>query len=1601
MACLLTCPNQTFRKGCVLLTIWCSMWAARGPTDRAFAQECRLAAEAAGTSDKQKHPDPDLTDSAYPPRMQGARVETYKTIGDAELRLYLFMPDGHAPGAKRPAIVFFFGGGWRSGNPRQFEQQCRYLAARGMVAVAADYRVTTRHRSRGIDSVRDAKSAVRWLRANADRLGIDPQRIAAGGGSAGGHLAATTGVAPGLDEATEDPDISSVPNTLVLFNPFLVALKVEGSGLDYPRDITHSAGIEPIKISPYHHVRAGLPPTIIFHGKADKTVPFQTAEMYTEKAGEMGNRCELVAYDDADHGFFNYGKGDGQEFVDTVHRMDGFLTSLGWLTGEPIPLDPQDFSREAARRRFGSVRLRVNIAPGTQPPTGWGVTTGIPFQEGGLTTAELDSLRVVAADGRASPAQFEVRGQYPESKDIRWLGVFFQLDLAAKGYRLVRPRQVGPAPAEPVIIEESKTALVITTGDLKVEQPKAGPMLAKVWLKGQLVLDQSGEGNWLVDLEGRRHTEKVEEVSIARRGPVLSTLRVKGRYVDPAGKPTCKFTVDLHFWAGQPQIELTHKQDELQIKDLAVSFGLADRAVKASVDASAAPDQRPYQAAITGDGMLAVLQDSLYHHGGGADHFGIFEGTPSHPREVRNGTRAGGWIGATGTRATVSLALRDLWQQFPKELRAEPGRLTAFFWSTRGAAPAMDLRVANLEKIAGPTFWSALHKGYVANQLSDRFKALHDPTGMGRTHDLLLRFDTAEVPDEEVAARGETFDHQPLVYPDPEWTWASKVCGNLSPRDHREFPELEEIIDRSWDLGLGVLETWGDYGFLWYGDGPHQGYEIDRTDQRLKATDRRYASTYGVGKAAWEGFLRSGDRRLFDYALAHSRWFNDLTFTYEDSNCRLRGMHGGNPLMPWRGWAIDGNDAIVKDTPAKGLSNLAVEFWFYIEYALYHYYLTGDPRSLEVACEHADAYKTYIELVPGWLDAWQQDVNEQWSRGFSHKMHALTVLYEQFHDPWLKDMAREVALRVIDLDRPSGIYHTKSDADPSRIAEHPRFIFYKAPWMGTWMKYAEGDDLKKGRESFLRMADFQVRAERFHAGMGKIMSEAYEMTGDPIYLGKAMAFVREHRGAWDDRWPLKNVTNLMGIGESVLGKVVPNTVALIGTLRAHPDVKIPQTVPLLKKDAGFPAAEFVFQKAAGESLEFDLASYHGVLEAPGGKPFLEEWQQERIEYRVAEWDTPLVFQRIKIPRDAVEGVYRVKLAYECRGWVISTIAKKYGVVAPGGLQLPVHAAQPMYFSVLATGSVSATTARTLTLYGNDLSFTQVHDEAGKPVVLNRRSRTQATLTVPPGRDGELWSLVDASGATVLVDGIVPVFAPGSADHFFVPEAVPQFVPPKVSDADSDTTFTEGLSGRGLLVNGEDVLSLDLPSVDEGTVEFWFQPTWTSGGLTPPGTTRPLLIFRKSQQEETSALVFRQDGPLTRVFLHKEYPPSFRNQMGANNSARWARGTWNHLAFVWDKDKTWAVYVNGVGAGSRVRRRVGSEPFQVNSEVRLFVGSDPDSKTCLNAVIDRLLISSTARYDGQTFEPPRDHKADEDTLGFFEFEGTTDGTGSVKLRFENR
>ena len=251
---------------------------------------------------------------------QDTKPFVYKKTKQADLELVVHYPPDWKETDKRPGIVFFFGGGWTNGKIGQFEPQATHLASRGIVAVRADYRVKSRHGVTPKECVEDAKSAVRWMRQNAAKLGIDPERIVASGGSAGGHIAACTAFTPGLDAEDEDAKISSKPNALVLFNPVL-----RFAGL--PQLMDRIGGDEALgkAISPTLHLSKDSPPTLILFGTADRLAVM--GDEFMAKSKELGHRAELFTAEGQSHGFFN--RPPWQE--KTTQRMDEFLVSIGYL----------------------------------------------------------------------------------------------------------------------------------------------------------------------------------------------------------------------------------------------------------------------------------------------------------------------------------------------------------------------------------------------------------------------------------------------------------------------------------------------------------------------------------------------------------------------------------------------------------------------------------------------------------------------------------------------------------------------------------------------------------------------------------------------------------------------------------------------------------------------------------------------------------------------------------------------------------------------------------------------------------------------------------------------------------------------------------------------------------------------------------------------------------------------------------------------------------------------------------------------------------------------------------------------------------------------
>jgi acetyl esterase/lipase len=264
------------------------------------------------------------------------QTRVYKTICLTKLKLYVYQPSERNDIEKFPAIVFFHGGGFNERPVWQFKAQCQYLVEQGMVAILASYRTNNRL----FDCIADSKSAIRWVRTHAVELGIDENRIAAAGGSAGGYLAACTGLVKGFDEKNVDLAISSVPNALVLFNPPLdLPAHLSDTTKRLIRPTHHAKKLvrclkgRAIEISPFHYIAEGAPPTIVFQGTADKSVNFHQATRFCEEMKKYGNNCEVVLYEGRDHGFFFKYYVD-EDFTSTMEYTVKFLTSLGYIKGE-------------------------------------------------------------------------------------------------------------------------------------------------------------------------------------------------------------------------------------------------------------------------------------------------------------------------------------------------------------------------------------------------------------------------------------------------------------------------------------------------------------------------------------------------------------------------------------------------------------------------------------------------------------------------------------------------------------------------------------------------------------------------------------------------------------------------------------------------------------------------------------------------------------------------------------------------------------------------------------------------------------------------------------------------------------------------------------------------------------------------------------------------------------------------------------------------------------------------------------------------------------------------------------------------------------------
>jgi acetyl esterase/lipase len=239
----------------------------------------------------------------------------------------IFFPPNHDPAkSKVPGVIFFHGGGWQGGNLSQFRYACDYLASRGLVCATAEYQMLGKSdkaklapgESKKRACVTDAKSAIRWYKQNAGELGIDPKRIIAGGGSAGGHISALATMNPGLNAAADPKDIDTRVVAYIWFNPAF-----EDSDKTDP------------EIDILTHLKADLPPAIVFFGDQDGWK--KGWDVAHAKWKSLGTKTiDLQIAVGQNHSFFNK---DPWRSV-TLIAADEFLVKQGFLTGNPTLVMP-------------------------------------------------------------------------------------------------------------------------------------------------------------------------------------------------------------------------------------------------------------------------------------------------------------------------------------------------------------------------------------------------------------------------------------------------------------------------------------------------------------------------------------------------------------------------------------------------------------------------------------------------------------------------------------------------------------------------------------------------------------------------------------------------------------------------------------------------------------------------------------------------------------------------------------------------------------------------------------------------------------------------------------------------------------------------------------------------------------------------------------------------------------------------------------------------------------------------------------------------------------------------------------------------------------
>jgi len=848
-----------------------------------------------------------------------------------------------------------------------------------------------------------------------------------------------------------------------------------------------------------------------------------------------------------------------------------------------------------------SGRLPITVTPVPTELAGWPITVGVPFPWGALDSG--DNIRLLDEAGAEVPVQVAVTGRWSRRGSVRWLLLDFipPVGGAPRAYTL----QYGPEVrrtevVQPVVMEDGEAEVALTSGPLRLVVPRSNPTAeTQVWLDSdgdgqftdaeRMLSPRDGFGPLMTDDAGVTYLgarDPGAEVALEEAGPIRACVRISGWHVAETGERLGQWIVRLYAYRGLPYLRALHTfiitadSDEARYRDIAWSLPFASSQYFLGTPAISA-------GRVADPGAYLLQRDDLCYE--------VYEGGAFK----EEGEKAEGWMTVGGPGRFLTLAVKDLWQQFPKELEVTPGAVTVHFWPAHGEAPirtGANLSIRNVYQQ-----WFA-HEGPVLDftvpeealqyvkQDSEAYNYPHarvaNAIGLAKTHEMLLYFHRRDPETDRAREVNRVFQEAPTAVVDPQWVCASGVFGNMQPRDEAAFPTVERALDDTIGniMRLQVMDR--DFGMFNYGDAHHNW---DWATRRWNLHRIWRNTHHGWTRWPWLMYARSGDKRLLDWANANARHVADVDHCHyatpdlEAQTYPLQKLVGG--ICDYKGfvhWASGGR---------LGYNSAA-------DAMLWHWYMTGDRRSLTTALEHGAALIT---------DGKPQPHREGSGRATS----AAELYYATWDNDYLEFLER-TADTLLDTQAEDGSF--------------PQWENF-APWM---QRYIDLTRSRRAMDAMARWADWIAAqpnpASGYHAKIN-ILAHAYLYTGDEKYLRAAAWHVSSFADyvycGPDPRYQGQFIVQHTNLDQSYFIQEAPYYLAALTRLGREPEPLRPTitSIRALSRESIDGEQRYVFDASLRQTTEGPLAldiavsgyagaAYTAELTPAGGAPVRVEGAPE-------------------------------------------------------------------------------------------------------------------------------------------------------------------------------------------------------------------------------------------------------------------------------------------------------------------------------------------------------------------------------------------------------